>query len=243
MKRSILILASLLFSFNLANAQFWKNETVKGNGNTTIENRSTSNYDEVYLVGSMDVELVAGKEGEIKVEAESNLLEHIITEVKNGTLKIRPADKINLAPSQNKSIKVTVPFKDINEVKLTGSGDLWNSDPIRANSFETSLTGSGNLNLNLDVDSLESNITGSGDTMLSGKTNSFECKVTGSGDFQAFDLKAEDVKATVMGSGDIEVFASVSLDAKIMGSGDIHYKGNPEKQDFKTMGSGDITSK
>lgn len=243
MKRSILILASLLFSFNSANAQFWKNETVKGNGNTTIENRSTSNYDEVYLVGAMDVELVAGKEGEIKVEAESNLMEYIITEVKNGSLKISPADKINLAPSRNKSIKITVPFKDINEVKLTGSGDLWNSDPIRANSFETSLTGSGNLNLNLDVDKLESQITGSGDTMLSGKTNYFECKVTGSGDFQAFDLKAEDVKAIVMGSGDVEVFASVFLDAKIMGSGDIHYKGNPEKQNFKTMGSGDITSK
>ena len=243
MKQSILILATFLFSFNSANAQFWKNETVKGNGNFTTETRSTSNYDEIYLVGSMDVELVAGKEGQIKVEAESNLMEHIITEVKNGALKISPADKVNLQPSRNKSIKLTVPFKDIRGVKLTGSGDLWNSDPIRGNSFETSLTGSGNLNLNLDVDALESHITGSGDTMLSGKSNYFECKVTGSGDFQAFDLKAEEVKATVMGSGDVEVFTSVSLDARIFGSGDIHYEGNPEKQNFKTMGSGDITSK
>ncbi|MGY5851708.1 head GIN domain-containing protein [Salegentibacter sp. F14] len=243
MKQAILILASLLFSFNSAQAQFWKNETIKGNGDSSTEHRSTADYDQVYLLGSMDVELVAGKEGDIKVEAESNLMEYIITEVKDGTLRIKPADKINLQPSQNKSIKITVAFSDLNEVKLTGSGDLWNSSPIRASSFKTSLTGSGNLNLNLDVDNLESQITGSGDTMLSGKSNVFRCKVTGSGDFQAFDLKAEDVQARVMGSGDIEVFASASLEAKVMGSGDIHYKGSPDKQDFKAMGSGAISSK
>lgn len=243
MKKSILILAILLFSFNSANAQFWKNKTIKGNGEITTEERRTTEYDEIYLVGSMNVELIAGTEGNIKVEADSNLLEHIITEVSNGTLKIKPADKVNLQASRNRSIKVTVPFRDLTEVKLTGSGDIWNSSVIKANSFKTDLTGSGNINLELNVESLESDITGSGDTILRGKSNYFECKVTGSGDFQAFNLRSENVKATVMGSGDIEVFASSSLDAKIMGSGDIHYKGNPDEQNFKTMGSGDISSK
>ncbi|HSP12833.1 MAG TPA: head GIN domain-containing protein [Salegentibacter sp.] len=243
MKRSILILATILFSFNSVNAQFWKNKSVKGNGEITTEERRTTDYDEIYVVGSMDVELVAGTEGNIKVEADSNLMDHIITEVTNGTLKIKPAEKVNLEPSRNRSIKVTVPFKDLSEVKLTGSGDLWNTSVIKANSFKTGLTGSGNINLELDVDKLESHITGSGDTMLRGKGNYFECKVTGSGDFEAFDLKVEEVKATVMGSGDIEIFASNSLDAKIMGSGDIQYKGKPDKQDFKTMGSGSISSK
>ena len=243
MKRSILILATILFSFNSVNAQFWKNKSVKGNGEITTEERRTTDYDEIYVVGSMDVELVAGTEGNIKVEADSNLMDHIITEVTNGTLKIKPAEKVNLEPSRNRSIKVTVPFKDLSEVKLTGSGDLWNTSVIKANSFKTGLTGSGNINLELDVDKLESHITGSGDTMLRGKSNYFECKVTGSGDFEAYNLNVEDVKATVMGSGDIEVFTTNSLDAKIMGSGDIHYKGNPEKQDFTTMGSGAISSK
>lgn len=243
MKRSILILTTILISFNSVNAQFWKNKTVKGNGEITTEERRTADYEEIYVLGSMDVELVAGTEGNIKVEADSNLMEHIITEVTNGTLKIKPAEEVNLEPSRNRSIKITVPFKDLSEVKLTGSGDLWNTSVIRANNFRTSLTGSGNINLDLDVEKLESQITGSGDTMLRGKSNYFECKVTGSGDFEAYNLNVEDVKARVMGSGDIEVFASASLDAKIMGSGDIHYKGNPDMQDFKTMGSGAISSK
>ncbi|MDX1720417.1 MAG: DUF2807 domain-containing protein, partial [Salegentibacter mishustinae] len=70
----------------------------------------------------------------------------------------------------------------------------------------------------------------------------FDCKVTGSGDFKAYDLSAENVEATVMGSGDIQISANSSLKAKVMGSGDIKYKGNPKNQDFKTSGSGSVSS-
>ena len=97
--------------------------------------------------------------------------------------------------------------------------------------------------IKLDILSKEvkSGITGSGDISLSGKTTSLECAVTGSGDFKAFNLSAESVEATISGSGDIEVNASKSLEAKVSGSGDIVYKGNPEKENFKTFGSGEIS--
>lgn len=243
MKRSILVLTAAIVSFTSMNAQFWKNETLKGNGEMTTENRSTADYDHIFLLGHMDVELIAGTEGNIKVEAESNLLEHIITEVKNGTLKISPRERINLEPSRNHSIKIIVPFTELNEVKVTGSGDLWNKDVIKGHYFRTSLTGSGDIKLHLEVENLEGQITGSGDTNLRGTAEKFECKVTGSGNFNAFDLKSRDVKATIMGSGDIFVNASGSLEAKVMGSGDIKYRGNPEREDFKAMGSGSISSK
>jgi len=127
-------------------------------------------------------------------------------------------------------------------VEVTGSGDLWNTSKIKANKFSTKVTGSGDIKLDLDVEDLKGNVTGSGDILLSGKASNFDCSVTGSGDFKAYDLKAENVEATVMGSGDIEVSANSSLKAKVMGSGDIEYKGNPGKQDFKTSGSGSISS-
>ena len=37
------------------------------------------------------------------------------------------------------------------------------------------------------------------------------------------------------------VFANEELNAKVLGSGDITYKGNPTKENFKTFGSGDIS--
>lgn len=243
MKKSILVLAAVLFSITTSNAQWWSNDKVNGNGDMVTKNRSVSNYDKVSLVGSMDVELVSGKEGDLKIEAESNLQQYITTEVSNGVLKISVEKGVSISPSRNMGVKVTVPFEDLEGVALTGSGDIMGMDQIKAPEFETQVTGSGNLKLNLNVRDLNSSITGSGDTELRGNAENFSCKVTGSGDFNAFDLKAGKVNASVSGSGDIEITALEELKARVSGSGDIIYLGNPEKQDFKTAGSGSVSSR
>lgn len=242
MKKLIFTIVILACSFNSAEAQWWTgNEKVKGNGDMTNQERRVSDYDQVALEGSMDVELVAGREGHLKIEAESNLMEYILTEVSGGKLKIYIKKGYNVQPSWNKSIKITVPFENLDQVSLTGSGDIYNSDKINAGEFRVQVTGSGDINLDLEAASVSGTITGSGDIVLRGSTRSFECKVTGSGDFQAYDLKAEHVSASVSGSGDIEVSPLQELRARITGSGDITYMGNPEKQDFRTAGSGAVS--
>ncbi|TDN82362.1 putative autotransporter adhesin-like protein [Salegentibacter sp. 24] len=243
MKKLFLILAVSCLGYSPVQAQWWGNsETVKGNGEMTSEKRNTGDYDEISLVGSMDVELVRGTEGNLTVVAESNLQEYITTEVNNNILKISVKKGYNLKPNKNNNIKITVPFDHIDAVEVTGSGDLWNSATINAKNFSTALTGSGDIKLEVEVENLEATITGSGDTQLSGKAQDFEVNVKGSGDFKAYDLKADNVEATVMGSGDIRVSANSRLKAKVMGSGDITYNGNPKHQDFKTSGSGSISS-
>ena len=77
---------------------------------------------------------------------------------------------------------------------------------------------------------------------LSGKATDFEVSVSGSGDIRAYDLTAEFVDAQVSGSADIKVTANQMLKARVSGSGDITYKGNPKKIDTKSSGSGDIES-
>lgn len=243
MKKSILVLAAILLSVTTSHAQWWSNDKVNGNGDMVTKNRSISNYDKVSLVGSMDVDLVRGKEGELKIEAESNLQQYITTEVSNGVLKISVEKGVSISPSRNMGVKVTVPFEDLEGVALTGSGDIQSLDQIKAAEFETQVTGSGNLKLNLNVRDLNSSITGSGDTELRGNAETFSCKITGSGDFNAFDLKAGKVEASVSGSGDIEITAMEELQARVSGSGDIIYMGNPQKQDFKTAGSGSVSSR
>lgn len=240
MKKTFLFVAALLFVFTTANAQWWSKDKIKGNGEVVTKSRSIGNYDGVELVGSMNVVLIAGNEGELKIEAESNLQEYIETEVRNNVLKISTDEDVNIHPT--KEIKITVPFRDLSEVSLTGSGDIWNEDQIKSDDFKMQVTGSGDIMLNLDVQDLEGQITGSGDIKIKGAARNFECKVTGSGDFKAFDLRADNVEARISGSGDIQVTATQSLKASIGGSGDIVYKGNPKKEDFKTSGSGSVSS-
>ncbi len=217
-------------------------KTIKGNGEKVTIDRSTGDYDAVSVSGWFDVDLVNGQEGELTLEGESNLLDYIKTEVKDGQLVIKTEKGINLKPSNwNSGIRITVPVESINSVALSGSGDIVGKTTIKTDRLITAMSGSGDITLDVDANSVDASMSGSGDITFSGRTRDFEATISGSGDIKAFDMEADNVDATVSGSADIKVTATKMLKARVSGSGDITYKGNPEKLDTKTSGSGDIS--
>ncbi|MCF7560871.1 DUF2807 domain-containing protein [Sabulilitoribacter multivorans] len=236
-KQTVLFIIALLVS-TISNAQ-WKK--VKGNGNMTTETRTTSDYEGIKCAGSFDYKLVSGTEGQIKIEAEENLLEYIIVEVKENNLVVKTKKGVSLNPSNKHGIVITIPFKDINKISLAGSGDLWNEDKINATNLYVSLAGSGDIILDINTTSVKASIAGSGDLSLKGNTTNLEARVAGSGDFHGFDLQSNNTDVSIAGSGDAKVVSNETLKARVAGSGDIVYKGNP-KMDTKVSGSGSITN-
>lgn len=205
------------------------------------KNFTTNEYEKINVSGFFDVELVTGEEGKITLKAEENLAQYIVIDVENNTLKIRAEKGIHLAPSRGKKILITVPFQSLNEVSLAGSGDITTKNPITANEFKATLSGSGDLHLEVDAKEITSEVSGSGDITMKGKSDVFNCSVTGSGDMNAKDLQSATVSAKVTGSGDCSVYCTDSLEARVVGSGDILYYGDPKKKDTKVAGSGDIS--
>jgi hypothetical protein len=240
MKKSIALLTIALMFVSVTNAQTWGNKKVKGNGDITTETRNTGDYDGIKCAGTMDFILVAGNEGEIKLEGESNLLEHIVTEIKGGNLIVKVKKGYSLRSSKYKGIKITIPFKEINVVSLAGSGDIVSQDKITSNKLSVSLAGSGDIVLDVETNELVGSLAGSGDLTLKGKTNDFKISLAGSGDFHAFDLKSENAEASLAGSGDIKISCNIVLKVRIAGSGDIEYKGSP-KVTKKVSGSGSVS--
>lgn len=234
--KSLTVIA-LLLSVTTTHAQ-WKK--IKGDGNITTTTRNTGDYDGLKAAGPMDFKLVQGTEGKITIQGDSNLMEYIITEVKDGKLVVRSKKGVNHKPT--KTIVVTVPYQSISSVSLAGSGDVENSGTIKANDFKVALAGSGDIDLKVDADSLESSIAGSGDIQLSGSTGSLETKIAGSGDFDGSSLDSKDVDVKIAGSGDVNVVCNGTLKVRISGSGDVKYSGNPTNKDTKVSGSGSIYS-
>ena len=216
------------------------NKGIQGNGEFITDQRSTSSYDNISCAGSMNYILVRGTEGQITVEGESNLVPYILTEVQGNTLTVKTEEGVNLNPSNNKDIIITIPFEDIDKVSLTGSGDLMNQDVITSENLKVGITGSGDVILDIVTVSVDGSVTGSGDLTLIGKTENLNASVTGSGDFHGFGLDSKNTDASVTGSGDAEVVSTVNFKGRVSGSGDIDYKGNPGKEDIKVSGSGSI---
>ncbi len=215
---------------------------VKGNGNFVVQERNTGDYDAIAVAGWFDVNLVEGSEGNLTLEGEENLLEYIKTEVKDGKLIVKVKKGVNLKPSTWKeAIVVTVPVEEVNAVTLSGSGDIVSKTTLKAKNFRTSISGSGDIVLDIEADDVKATMSGSGDITLSGTATDFYAQVSGSGDIKAYGLTSEYVEAQVSGSADVKVTANQTLKARVSGSGDVHYRGNPKKVDSKTSGSGDIT--
>ncbi len=238
--KKIITLGLALSMVAITNAQWGKR--IKGNGNVVTVERSVGDYDAVALAGWFDVELVDGKEGELTLKGESNLLDYIKTEVKNGKLIVKVEKGVNLRPSNwNSGIYITVPVEQINAVALSGSGDIVSKTTLKSDNFSARMSGSGDITLAIEAETVETSLSGSGDINLEGKATNLDIQVSGSGDVKAYGLEAEFVTAQVSGSADIRVTANQAIDARVSGSGDISYRGNPKKIKSKSSGSGDIS--
>jgi len=239
MKKLIFKSAALLFiltlSFGCSYAQ-----KVKGNGKSINKSRNVGSFDGVGVAGSFDVFLVEGNEGKLDITVEENLEPYLITEVKNGNLKIKWKSGMNIRTSSKTTI--TVHFKNISSLAMAGSGDIVGKDKIKSNSLDLAIAGSGDIEVDMAVGRLETAISGSGDMELSGTATEFEAAVSGSGDIEAYDLKVEKAELRISGSGSIGANVEKEITARVSGSGDIKYKGQPRIEDIKVSGSGNVSS-
>ena len=241
MKKLIITSIILTISFSLNAQSWWNNKKVRGNGDVITETRKTSEYESISSAGNFDVKLVPGKEGEIILNGEENLMKYIITEVKSGKLTIKVKKNTNI--KFTKKFVVTVPYKDIDGVALAGSGDITNSGTIKSDNLKLALAGSGDIDLNVDAGKIKTSIAGSGAIKLAGDSNSLTCSIAGSGDIKAYGLNTKSVSVSVAGSGNVSTTVSESIKVRTAGSGSVYYKGNPDKIDSKSAGSGSVVNK
>lgn len=228
-----LLMASLLVCTALQ-AQ-WKKVT--GNGNVVTQERNLVSFSEVSVAGGMQVTISQAGNTSVKVQADDNLQEYIITEVKGNKLIVKYQNNVSI---NSKGVKVLVSMPSLNAASISGSGNIVSTEEMRSSGdFKASIAGSGSINVKTKASKVHANISGSGDIQLGGKTSELEVAISGSGSFKGYELKAEDAQVKISGSGNVETTASNKLDAVISGSGDIFYKGNPGLS-LKSAGSGKI---
>lgn len=210
-----------------------------------IEDRHITGFHAVDVGGSFDVYITQGSSESVKVEAPEEIIDHIISEVDNGVLKIYNKNDRNFhwgdLFGNHKKIVVYVAAKDLNAIAVSGSGDVYFKEGIRTNSLRLKVSGSGDMYGRVEVKTLESGISGSGDVKLVGRAESSAVSVSGSGDFEARGLVTVNTLVHVSGSGDASINASNSVSASVSGSGDVRYTGGAHNVSASKSGSGDVS--
>jgi hypothetical protein len=131
------------------------------------------------------------------------------------------------------------------ELVVEGSGAMKVVE-LELEELDAVVSGSGDLYVkNLRVDTAKFTVTGSGDLEVTegGSVRRLEVNVVGSGDARLDDVDSENAEVNVVGSGSASIGAvGLHLEASILGSGDIRYRGEP-KIERTVFGSGDIRAR
>jgi hypothetical protein len=144
---------------------------------------------------------------------------------------------LNVSGSGNLQIEIAA-TGDV-EADVSGSGgiDLKGS----CKSFDSDVSGSGKVELSLNVrDLADFNVSGSGKITADGSAQNVRTTISGSGKILAAGLETNRCEVRISGSGSVEVNVKSELDANISGSGSVGYKGNPNKVNSHSSGSGKV---
>ncbi|WP_242926299.1 head GIN domain-containing protein [Pontibacter vulgaris] len=198
-------------------------QNLKGNGNLKSETRNVSGFKGIDVGGGFTVELVQGKDENVRIEADENLLSNIKTDVKNGVLRIYNDKSL----STSKGLKAYITVKQLNSIEISGGVKLIGKSTFKADAFKLDLSGGSKVNLAIDTKNLTADMSGASKVELTGKADELSMNMSGASNVSAQELEAKRVKIEASGASRVKVYARESLDITASGASAVYYKGSP----------------
>lgn len=216
-------------------------DRVKGNGKVVTEERTVKSFDGVSASAGIDVVIMQGEKEFLEVEADENLLEYIITEVKSGVLKVHWKPNTNVR--SYKKVLIHVTCKDLNLVKASSGADIYSKGMIKTNEMTISASSAADIKLSVEGEMITCKASSGADIRLTGKTQFLKAGCSSGADIKAADMEAEVVEAKASSGADIKVTVTKELTASASSGADITYYGNPPVKNVRSSSGGDINHK
>jgi len=168
------------------------------------ETRDLDTFDEVIIGGAMDITIEVGKSQSVTIDVDDEYLEDVVTEVRNGKLRITQEGRRWF----NTELKVHITVEDLNGFKVDGAVDAVIS--------------------NIDSDDFDLEVGGAADLELTGTCDEARFEINGAADIDAKEFECKDVEVIINGAGDADVYASETIVARLNGIGNVVVWGEPK---------------
>lgn len=188
------------------------------------ETRPLSTFDRIDIAGGYEVvQLRAGEEASVFIEANGTDLDKIETKVVGNTLQIQTKRGYW---GHNGRVRMVVTYRNLEEINNSGSTDIEGLSTFEGERFTVNNSGSGDLRATFNVGKLELNISGSSDMHVKGKASRQAIAISGSGDVNAGQLQGQEASVAISGSGDVTLNVKGQVRSSVSGSG--HVTNHPQ---------------
>lgn len=214
--------------------------SIKGSGNIITKEVPINDFSGVELNVPAEVHLIQSDNYSVKLIGDDNIINVLDIKNKDKSLSIGfVKDYYFWNILTNKPLKIYISSPNFEKISMNNPGSIVTDNQIITSKIEATISGAGNIDLDVKTDDLTSRISGFGDMNLKGYAKRSDVSVTGAGSINAYSLSVEDAKVMISGAGDAKMNVSKSLDGKISGAGTIKYLGDPVVKS-SISGAGDI---
>jgi len=215
-----------------------------GNSDKT-EIRNVSNFKAVKVSTGIDLYIKMGTTEEVKIIADDEIIDDLITEVKDGTLRIymKQSNSWFNWNSGNHTRKAYVTVKELQEIQASSGSDVNSENTLNGETLKVSVSSGSDVTLDIHYKNFSLDTSSGSDAKISGKTKNFEADASSGSDIKAQDLESVICKINVSSGSDASVNVSGELYAKASSGADVRYYGNPQVKDIDESSGGDVSSK
>lgn len=210
-----------------------------GNGDET-QIRHVSGFNAIDVATGIDLYITMGSTEEVKIVADDDVIDNIITEVRNGSLHIYSKKNNWLNWRGNKTRKAYVTVKELTALDASSGSDVESENTLKGEILKISGSSGSDIKLQVHYKNLTLNTSSGSDAELRGKVKNLELSASSGSDIDASDLEAVNCQASASSGSDISLTVSEELKANASSGGDIVYHGNPQVRDIDESSGGDV---
>jgi len=237
-KITVLITTYLVLLFTTTSCFIEGMTGIKGSRNVVSEERDiSSNFETIKVQQGINLYLTQGNSTDLKVEADDNIMDLLMTEVKNNELKVYFEKNVYKAKARN----VYLTTSDISRIKTSSGAQVKSENTLQVSSLDLDSSSGSSIKVYVNADEITSETSSGASIKIEGKTKTLSAKSSSGSSIDADDLKCIDVFAKVSSGANIDVNVSGKLTAKASSGGDIDYEGNPTDVNKDTSSGGSVS--
>jgi hypothetical protein len=212
-----------------------------GRNDLVTEERKISDFSELSIEGVFNIYLSQGKEVSLRIEAEEEVLEKIISQNQGDKLIIELEEEFGIFDRSEINIYLTI--NELESLDYKGVGNIKTEQELQLNKLKIRGDGVGNTKLEIDADEIDAIFNLVGNVNLKGSTHTIDLTNNGVGNVDASDLKTQIMTLTSNGIGNVEVYSEKEISITVNGIGKVIYDGNAEVKELNRSGIGKVKRK
>ncbi len=237
MKTTMKLLSLSIIAMVFASCSF---TGIKGSENVITQERTiTEQFSKVKVSMGIDLYLSQGDNVKLTVEADDNIIDLLLTEVKGDVLHVY-FDK-NIGKVESKKVYLTM--SDINSLSASSGADIVTKTKMIADKLNISASSGAGIEAEIETKELVCKSSSGSDIELKGRSEKGNFDASSGSDIDAGDLIVSHAIAESSSGADIEITANKSLTADASSGGDINYKGKPKEKNIEKSSGGSVRNR